>query len=84
MSDMAATACGRRWPLLPTTLECGAGAARVRLPAFVDVNYDVFSVSRRGFASPGARAALLALPCAVGELDCKKWLRSVCHFGIGQ
>ncbi len=37
------------WPLLPTTLECGAGAARVRLPAFVDVNYDVFSVSRRGF-----------------------------------
>ena len=57
MSDMAATACGRRWPCAARKgLWCNA--TQVRLPAFVDA-------LRCVSASPACRGrarGLLALP----------------------
>ena len=66
MSDMAATACGRRWPCAAPQRVVVQRPAQVRLPAFVHVNYDGLSVPRCGSASmacPGrARDAVAAAP----------------------
>ena len=68
MSDMASTACGRRWPCTAPQRVVVQRPAQVRLPAFVGLSYELFGVCSVQMAWQGRARGPLAR-CAVGELD---------------